>query len=130
MNTDTKRSLKFYASTDGSSIWASKGSHGKKIIVGGTLHFGGLEDNEEGLYGADAEFVFETEGEHGWDTGTLGLIYTDKGFLHDIHTVLKNEGFPYWNEIDYSEQGMQGENFVHFDVSKRLYKNAKMRGYA
>ena len=130
MNTDTKRSLKFYASTDGSSIWASKGSHGKKIIVKGQLHFGGLEDNNEELYGAEAEFVFKPTGEHGWDTSTLGLIYTDKGFIHDIQTALKSDAFPYWNEIDYSEQGMQGDNFVHFDVSKRLYKNAKMRGYA
>lgn len=45
-----------------------------------------------------------------WNTETDGLIYTDPAFLEHIRVVFGT------NDIEYSEQGMQGANFVSFDV--------------
>lgn len=54
-----------------------------------------------------------------WNIHDDGLIYTDEQFLIDLKTYL-------WEvvgmdpeaacDIDYSEQGMQGDNYVSFDV--------------
>lgn len=45
-----------------------------------------------------------------WNTDTDGLIYTDPAFLEKIREVFGT------NDITYSEQGMQGDDFVSFDV--------------
>lgn len=41
-----------------------------------------------------------------------GLIYTDKKFEEDIHKLIKDSGF----SLDYSEQGMQGNNYVNMGL--------------
>lgn len=45
-----------------------------------------------------------------WDVDEDGLIYTDDAFLAAIRLAFDCNG------IDYSEQGMQGTNYVSFDV--------------
>ena len=40
-----------------------------------------------------------------------GLIYTDNNFIAGVREAFGT------NDIDYSEQGMQGEDYVSFDVS-------------
>jgi hypothetical protein len=54
-----------------------------------------------------------------WDTDTDGLIYTDPLFIQELKEWLVNTGFSYGalEGLQYSEQGMQGINFVSFDVS-------------
>jgi hypothetical protein len=52
-----------------------------------------------------------------------GLIYTDPGFLRGVKALLKEVGMPAWSQVDYSEQGMQGFNYVDMEVcSKRAFK--------
>ena len=50
-----------------------------------------------------------------WDVDNDGLIYTDKQFMTELRTALTNAGFD-GNDVDYSEQGMQGNTFVSLDV--------------
>lgn len=53
-----------------------------------------------------------------WDVAKHGLIYTDRNWLKQFKDHLINMGFSQTavNAIDYSEQGMQGDNYVSLDV--------------
>jgi len=48
-----------------------------------------------------------------WDVNKLGLIYTDKEFLHELNVFLVEQGL---STVSYSEQGMQGDDYVSLDV--------------
>ena len=48
-----------------------------------------------------------------WDVNIDGLIYTDKTFLAELNAFLLSQGLA---EVSYSEQGMQGEDYVSLDV--------------
>ena len=48
-----------------------------------------------------------------WDVDTDGLIYTDKQFRKELNTFLVTQGLA---TVNYSEQGMQGDNYVSCDV--------------
>jgi len=50
-----------------------------------------------------------------WDVNKDGLIYTDKQFLKELNAFLLKQGL---RRADYSEQGMQGDNYVSLDVGK------------
>ena len=51
-----------------------------------------------------------------WDVDKDGLIYTDNGFMTDLRNFLTMQGLS--AAVDYSEQGMQGDNYVSLDVGK------------
>jgi hypothetical protein len=53
-----------------------------------------------------------------WDVNTLGLIYTDKLFKQELREYLVALGFTQAeaDDVDYSEQGMQGDTYVSCDV--------------
>ena len=52
-----------------------------------------------------------------WDTATDGLIYTDKQFMTELKELLTAKGFDA-SDVSYSEQGMQGDNYVSCDVGE------------
>jgi len=52
-----------------------------------------------------------------WDTDVLGLIYTDKQFMRELKKLLTSMGFDA-SDVSYSEQGMQGLNYVSCDVGE------------
>jgi len=54
-----------------------------------------------------------------WDVNIDGLIYTDKGFLDELRMFLEQHGLP-GADVHYSEQGMQGDDFVSFDIGKKF----------
>lgn len=49
-----------------------------------------------------------------WDVRKDGLIYTDKQFRIDLMAFIKQHGLVV--DLCYSEQGMQGDDYVSFDV--------------
>ena len=49
-----------------------------------------------------------------WDVNVDGLIYTDKQFRIDLMAFIKQHGLVV--DLCYSEQGMQGDDYVSFDV--------------
>ena len=56
-----------------------------------------------------------------WDVDNDGLIYSDMGWKHSFLTCMENEfGFSpdAILDVSYSEQGMQGEDFVSMDVGE------------
>ena len=52
-----------------------------------------------------------------WDTSKHGLIYTDKQFMTELKELLTSLGFDA-SDVDYSEQGMQGDKYVSCDVGE------------
>jgi hypothetical protein len=54
-----------------------------------------------------------------WNPDKHGLIYTDAGWLRGLHAILSKKGFSpkAVKGVDYTEQGMQGDNFVSLDVN-------------
>ena len=60
-----------------------------------------------------------------WDVNKLGLIYTDKQFMTELKELLTSMGFDA-SDVDYSEQGMQGNTYVSCDVGE-LFINTYMQ---
>lgn len=90
--------------TDGSGYWST---HKRAVRV---------VDMELAYVDETAEFgelrvYFD---EDTWDTELHGLIYTDKQFISELKAVLDEMGIR--GVFSYSEQGMQGADFVSFDV--------------
>ena len=63
-------------------------------------------------------FATDELGANCWDTATDGLIYTEKLFMSELRTYLQTVGFTLEeaNDVNYSEQGMQSDNYVSCDV--------------
>ncbi len=56
-----------------------------------------------------------------WDVNEDGLIYTDKQFLKELRDFLNNHGLP-GDGVHYSEQGMQGNDYVSLDIGGDFLK--------
>ena len=52
-----------------------------------------------------------------WDVNVDGLIYTDSEFLHELNAFLVEQGLC---AVEYSEQGMQGDDYVSCDVGEEF----------
>jgi hypothetical protein len=68
--------------------------------------------SDEGDFG-ELRVYFNTDT---WNVNTDGLIYTDKQFKIDLMAFIKEHGLVV--DLCYSEQGMQGDNYVSLDVGK------------
>ena len=53
-----------------------------------------------------------------WNVEQDGLIYTDKLFIEQLREFLKQHGLT--DDVSYSEQGMQGDNYVSLDCGKKF----------
>jgi hypothetical protein len=54
-----------------------------------------------------------------WDLEQHGLIYTDSLFIKQLRKFLHQHGLP-GHDVDYSEQGMQGDDYVSLDVGEEF----------
>jgi hypothetical protein len=57
-----------------------------------------------------------------WDVDSQGLIYTDKRFIAELRPVLEELGLNS-EDVDYSEAGMQGRNYVSLDVGEKFLQS-------
>lgn len=67
--------------------------------------------------------------EESWDTRISGLIYTDQPFADALESKLNAMGLA-GNDIGYSEQGMQGRDYISFDVGQKFIDSWKKAGYS
>ena len=81
-----------------------------------------ITDMRLGYVSDDKEFgelcvYFNTED---WDVEKDGLIYTDSAFLDDLRDFLITHELS--DDVEYSEQGMQGDDYVSLDVGEAFLK--------
>jgi hypothetical protein len=89
--------------TDGSGYW----SNVAKAVRITDMRLGYVcEDKEFG----ELCVYFNT---NDWDVTKHGLIYTDTQFKEELNAFLAAQGL---GAAEYSEQGMQGDNYVSLDV--------------
>lgn len=95
--------------TSGTGLWSGK-SKAVKIVA--------FSVDTPGLPGIpELRVWFDTES---WNIMN-GLIYTDPQFEHEVQQYLLSMGFSEAAaEVDYSEHGMQGRNYVSFDAPQEL----------
>ena len=90
--------------TAGKGLW----SNVSKEVV--TVGFSMPYINESVDFG-ELRIYFDTDS---WNVDEDGLIYTDPLFLENIREAFGTD------DIHYSEQGMQGDNFVSFDIGSEF----------
>jgi hypothetical protein len=103
------RNLQVYIPTDGNGYW----SHVSKEVFVTAMNIPYL--NEENSFG-ELRVYFDT---NDWNTGVDGFIYTDPLFLHTLKMYMYDMGID-TTDITYSEQGMQGDDYVSFDVGSKF----------
>jgi hypothetical protein len=54
-----------------------------------------------------------------WNTEHDGLIYTDNQFKNELRVFLCTHGLV-GDDVDYSEQGMQGDDYVSLDIGAKF----------
>lgn len=98
--------------TDGKGLWSRQA---KPVIVTGLDCVISKMEDEDNLFG-ELCVRFDLAS---WNTDKDGLIYTDDLFVKELHTFLISQGFTAdaVKEVSYSEQGMQGDEYVSLDVS-------------
>ena len=98
----------FTLHTNGKGYWSDKAT--AVTVEALDLHY----INEERDFG-ELCVHFNT---NDWDVDVDGLIYTDKLFMQELRAYLQTIGFTEVeaNDVSYSEQGMQDEEYVSCDV--------------
>lgn len=101
--------------TSGTGLWSN---HVRRVIIT-ELELAYCSDDEE--FGElRVHFCPST-----WNIDKHGLIYTDDVFLDRLRDAIM-ERYPFStggvNDINYSEQGMQGGSYVSFDVDRQFIK--------
>lgn len=71
--------------------------------------------NYDKTFWYELQVVFDT---NSWEVTEDGLIYGDGLFEEELKNLMENLGFE--PDIYYSEQGMQGNNFVSFDMGQHF----------
>jgi len=101
--------------TDGKGLWSRQAK--SVTVIGIDCIITKMEDEDQ-LFG-ELMVRFDTAS---WDTDKDGLIYTDGLFLQELQTFLKSQGFSNAasDDVGYSEQGMQGDEYVSLDVSSEF----------
>jgi hypothetical protein len=90
-----------------------------------------ITDMRLGYVAEDKEFgelrvYFNTDT---WNVDTDGLIYTDSKFKIDLQEFIKQHGLVV--DLCYSEQGMQGDDYVSLDVGADFIASWEAKfGYA
>lgn len=103
-----KFDLQFATSGDG--LWSSA----KKLVRIKSIKVRNCLD-EDGL--GELRVYFDT---NTWDIMEDGLIYTDCNFLKELKALLVIQGLIYISEVGYSEQGMQGDDYVSLDIGSEF----------
>lgn len=103
--------------TDGTGLW----SRVARPVAVNYINLSMTKDSEDQSFFGELCVYFE---ESSWYVNNDGLIYTDKRFLKELHEFLKSQGFSdkAIDGVSYSEQGMQGDDYVSLDASDEFCK--------
>lgn len=94
--------------TDGKGLWSNE----KRAVKVHRCEVAYLDDEDKPTSGELRVYFTKAT----WDTEKHGLIYTDGRFMTELKVYLRTLGLVCG--VDYSEQGMQGRDYVSCDVGK------------
>lgn len=105
------RKVRFICDTDGRGLWSRKVAevNVRKLEVAYV--------NDEGSYG-ELRVYFDRRV---WKVDRDGLIYTDRSFKRHLELQLQALGLN--GKVEYSEQGMQGDDYVSLDVFRAFLRS-------
>ena len=106
--------VNFRTQTSGNGYWSST----KKSVTINRVRLAYI-DEDDGNFGELRAYFDPKE----WNIDDDGLIYTDSGWKQSFLTCMENVlGFSpdAILDISYSEQGMQGDNYVSMDVGGKF----------
>ena len=101
-------------STDGSGFWSDRVA---QVPVTGL----DLSYVAHGETFGELRVYFDTDS---WDIDDHGLIYTDRRFIKELHDLLRGVNLDP-EDVEYSEQGMQGHDYVSLDVGSKFIQSFK-----
>lgn len=107
---DFEMPFEFTLETAGDGLWSNK----VRKVKTTKLQLDTMQDGDHRW--GELRVFFDTDT---WDPSELGLIYTDKGFMDDLRGCLDVVGLCD-HDVDYSEQGMQGDDYVSCDVGEQF----------
>lgn len=110
-----KKTFEHTLHTNGGGLWSRMSKPVKTFYI--------VVSNYEEDFG-ELRVFFDTDT---WNVYEDGLIYTDPRFLSELHAALYEDGYSAQG-VDYSEQGMQGLNYVSLDVGKNFIKSFYEKG--
>lgn len=112
-----QKQMYVFLNTDGTGYWSDVA---KKVLV---EYIALNYEDDDGDFG-ELCVKFNTQT---WDVEQDGLIYTDKLFMQELKNALMQNGFSKAaaDDVSYSEQGMQGKNYVSCDVGGDFIKAFK-----
>jgi hypothetical protein len=102
------QTVNFRTRPDGRGLWSAT----EKFVTVNRVRVAYLDD--DGDFGELRAYFDPAE----WDTDKDGLIYTDRAWMSSFLSCIATLGFSVQAlaDIDYSEAGMQGDNYVSMDV--------------
>jgi hypothetical protein len=102
------QTVNFRTRPDGRGLWSAT----EKFVTVNRVRVAYLDD--DGDFGELRAYFDPAE----WDTDKDGLIYTDRAWMSSFLSCMATLGFSVQAiaDIDYSEAGMQGNNYVSMDV--------------
>lgn len=108
--------VKTTLNTNGSGLWSDV----KREVSIHNINIGYVDFDEDGYYGELQVFFTKKS----WDVDIHGLIYTDPKFLVGLRKFLNSLGLK-GSDVDYTEQGMQGDNYVSIGFNDKFWKSWK-----
>ena len=102
--------------TSGRGFWSTR----KASVRITELRLGFVSKNEQ--FG-ELRVHFNTDD---WRVDQHGLIYTDPMFMRELRTYLTSIGLV-GKDVSYSEQGMQGDNYVSCDIGEKFIKSYRAK---
>jgi hypothetical protein len=106
------RQVNFVTSTYGTGYWSIVA----KTVCINRVAVASVSDSDNGEYEYGELRAYFDESE--WDVEYDGLIYSDQAWLKSFRSCMASLGFSVQAlaDIGYTEQGMQGEDYVSLDV--------------
>jgi hypothetical protein len=101
--------------TSGDGFWSGRAR--AVDIVDIQLDTGRRWEGEDTING-ELRVYFDTKT---WNVDNHGLIYTDRLFVKELRAFLDAHGLP-GKDVCYSEQGMQGYDYVSLDAGTEFYE--------
>lgn len=110
--------------TSGNGCWSSEMKKVKMRNAQARFVFGW----DESPFGELKVYFYRSS----WKTEKHGLIYTDGLWIKEFQKFLAKKGFSKkaCKDVNYSEQGMQGDNYVSLDIGSDFYKEWTAKKYS